>query len=209
MEKRTRRPAPAARRRILEAAEKRLIEGGPEAVRVQPLARELGVTDAAIYHHFESRQGLLDALLRHAGRGLKESIAGVVERLDADEIRVAEIADLILDVYERRGYARLALWLRLSGWRERGSGMLLPLAEALHEARQKIAAEAGAPLPDSEDTRLAVVLLNSSLFAEAWVGDAMRRSEGIASDPATRRRYRRWLGHAIERLLLPANESGP
>lgn len=208
MEKRTRRTASAARRRILEAAEKRLIEGGPDAVRVQPLARELGVTDAAIYHHFESRQGLLDALLRQAARGLKESVVGAFERLDADAIHVDEIADLILDVYERRGYARLALWLRLSGWRERGSGMLLPLAEALHEARLTNASRAGAPLPELEDTQLAVVLLNSSLLAEAWAGDAMRRSVGLASDAATRDRYRRWLAYSIERLLLPSNESG-
>ena len=204
MGKRRRLSASAAQRQILEAAEKRLIEGGPEAVRVQTLARELGVTDAAIYHHFESRQGLLDALLRHAGRGLKESISGVVEHFDAQHLRVAEIADLILDVYERRGYARLALWLRLSGWRERGSGMFQPLAEALHDARVKSADESGAPRPDFEDTLFAVVLLNSSLFAEAWMGRAMRRSAGLSADTATRDRYRRWLSRAIERLLWPA-----
>ncbi len=207
MGKRRRLSASAAQRRILEAAEKRLIEGGPEAVRVQILARELGVTDAAIYHHFESRQGLLDALLRHAGRGLKESISGVVERFDAQHLRVEEIADLILDVYERRGYARLALWLRLSGWRERGSGMFQPLAEALHDARVRNADEYGAPRPDFEDTLFAVVLLNSSLFAEAWIGSAMRRSAGLSADAATRERYRRWLSRAIERLLWPATSA--
>ncbi len=207
MGKRTRLSASAAQRRILEAAEKRLIKGGPEAVRVQSLARELGVADAAIYHHCESRQGLLDALLRHAGRGLKESISGVVERFDAQHLRVAEIADLILDVYERRGYARLALWLRLSGWRERGSGMFQPLAEALHDARVKSADEYGAPRPDFEDTLFAVVLLNSSLFAEAWIGRAMRRSAGLSADAATRERYRRWLSRAIERLLWPATSA--
>ncbi len=207
MGKRRRLSASAAQRRILEAAEKQLIEGGPEAVRVQTLARELGVTDAAIYHHFESRQGLLDALLRHAGRGLKESISGVVERFDAQHLRVEEIADLILDVYERRGYARLALWLRLSGWRERGSGMFQPLAEALHDARVRNADEYGAPRPDFEDTLFAVVLLNSSLFAEAWIGSAMRRSAGLSADAATRERYRRWLSRAIERLLWPATSA--
>lgn len=203
MSKRRRLSAQAARRRILEAAEKKLMEGGPEAVRVQPLAHELGVTDAAIYHHFESRQGLLDALLRHAGRSLKEQIAEVVARVDAHHLRVSEIVELILDTYERRGYARLALWLQLSGWRERGSGMLLPLGEGIHEARVRVADEAGTPRPDLDDTLFAIVLLNSGLLAEAWIGSAMRRSAGLSADATTRRRYRRWLGRAIERLLSP------
>ncbi len=203
MGRRTRLSAAAARRRILDVAEKHLIEGGPEAVRVQPLAREIGVTDAAIYHHFRSRQGLLDALLRHAGRGLKESIATVVERVDSPHLRIAEIADLILDIYERRGYARLAFWLRLSGWRERGSGMFLPMAEALHSARVRAALASGTDAPDLEDTLFAVVLLNSSLLAEAWAGSAMRRSAGLPADSPTRDRYRAWLVGALERLLGP------
>ena len=64
MAKRTRRPAREARQRILEAAEQKLIEGGPDAVRVQTLGRELGITDAAIHHHFGNRDGLLEALLQ-------------------------------------------------------------------------------------------------------------------------------------------------
>ena len=68
----------------------------------------------------------------------------------------------------------------------------------------KIADKYGAPRPDFEDTLFAVVLLNSSLFAEAWLGRAMRRSAGLSADAATRDRYRRWLSRAIERLLWPA-----
>jgi AcrR family transcriptional regulator len=62
--KRIRRSATASRLAILQAAEARLIAGGPDAVRVQPLARELGLTDAAVHYHFGSREKLLEALLR-------------------------------------------------------------------------------------------------------------------------------------------------
>ena len=50
--RRVRRQPDEARRLILEAAEKRLVEGGPEAVRVQLVAGDLGLTDAAVHHHF-------------------------------------------------------------------------------------------------------------------------------------------------------------
>ena len=63
---RTRRSAPEARRAILEAAEKRLREGGPEAVRLQDLARDLGVSHPAILHHFGSREKLIRAVMRDA-----------------------------------------------------------------------------------------------------------------------------------------------
>ena len=40
-----------------------LAGGGPEAVRVEPLARELGATKGSFYWHFQDRAALLDALL--------------------------------------------------------------------------------------------------------------------------------------------------
>ena len=40
-----------------------LAAGGPDAVRVDLLAKALDVTRGSFYHHFESRSALLDALL--------------------------------------------------------------------------------------------------------------------------------------------------
>ena len=40
-----------------------LAEGGPDAVRVEPLAAALGVTKGGFYWHFRNRAELLDALL--------------------------------------------------------------------------------------------------------------------------------------------------
>jgi AcrR family transcriptional regulator len=41
-----------------------LLDGGPEAVRVEKLARDLGVTKGSFYWHFRDREELLEALLR-------------------------------------------------------------------------------------------------------------------------------------------------
>jgi CubicO group peptidase (beta-lactamase class C family) len=47
----------------LRAARKALLHHGPGGVRVEPLARELGVTKGSFYWHFRHRKALLDALL--------------------------------------------------------------------------------------------------------------------------------------------------
>lgn len=47
----------------LEAARKALLHGGPSAVRVETLARDLQVTKGSFYWHFRNRQELMEALL--------------------------------------------------------------------------------------------------------------------------------------------------
>src|ERR1041385_3276521 len=48
----------------LRATRLALLTGGPDAVRVEPLARDLGVTKGSFYWHFTDRADLLEALLR-------------------------------------------------------------------------------------------------------------------------------------------------
>jgi AcrR family transcriptional regulator len=49
----------------VETARTALIGGGVARVRVEPLARALGVTTGSFYWHFKDREALLGALLRH------------------------------------------------------------------------------------------------------------------------------------------------
>jgi AcrR family transcriptional regulator len=51
------------RERWVEAGLEALAAGGPDAVRVEPLAKALGVTKGGFYWHFEDRKALLDELL--------------------------------------------------------------------------------------------------------------------------------------------------
>jgi CubicO group peptidase (beta-lactamase class C family)/AcrR family transcriptional regulator len=48
----------------LKAARLALLHKGPDGVRVEPLAKELGVTKGSFYWHFKDRNHLLEALLR-------------------------------------------------------------------------------------------------------------------------------------------------
>jgi AcrR family transcriptional regulator len=48
----------------MRAARLALLQGGPSAVRVERLARQLGVSKGSFYWHFKKRAELLEALLR-------------------------------------------------------------------------------------------------------------------------------------------------
>jgi AcrR family transcriptional regulator len=58
--------------------------GGPEAVRIEPLARALGVTKGGFYWHFEDRQALLDEILDEWERRFVDEVIEVVDAVDGD-----------------------------------------------------------------------------------------------------------------------------
>ncbi|MBV9382242.1 MAG: TetR/AcrR family transcriptional regulator [Streptosporangiaceae bacterium] len=57
-----------------------LAAGGPDAVRIEPLARALGVTRGGFYWHFRDRRALLDAMLNTWERATTEEVAERLER---------------------------------------------------------------------------------------------------------------------------------
>ncbi len=60
----TRRKAPeAVRQALLDATARVIGEGGLAALTVQDVARAAGVSKGALFHHFSSKQALLDATL--------------------------------------------------------------------------------------------------------------------------------------------------
>jgi AcrR family transcriptional regulator len=58
-----------------------LAAGGPDAVRIEPLAQALGVTKGGFYWHFEDRHALLSEMLDAWERA---SIEDVIERVEAE-----------------------------------------------------------------------------------------------------------------------------
>lgn len=201
---RVRRPAERARAEILDAAERRLVAGGPGAVSVQAVAREIGVTDPAVHYHFGSRDGLLQAVVRRAARRLRDEVVDVLERWEPDSMPMVELAELLRRLYSERGYARLTAWLRLGGWRASGSGMLRAQAEAVHRRRAELASQAGAAAPDLEDTLFSLVLINAVLWSEPLIGEAVLAMLGLPADEAGVRRFRHWLARLVADRLAPS-----
>ncbi len=62
-----------------------LAEGGPDAVRVERLARSLGVTKGGFYWHFDGRRALLDELLDAWERACVDEVIERVEAGGGDE----------------------------------------------------------------------------------------------------------------------------
>jgi len=181
MATRQRRTPQAAKLAILDAAERRLHDEGPEGVRIQRIAADLGITDAAVHYHFGTREALMDALLRRIGRRLVDDIEATIESWAPDQIDVAALGGLFQRAYADERAARLALWLSLAGWRPKGSGMLKSLVERVHRARTEAARKATRAAPRKSDTQYAIALLSAAHMHAAMSGEALLAS--VAEDP--------------------------
>ena len=198
---RTRRSAEDARRAILGAAEKRLREGGPEAVRLQDVAGDLGLSHPAILHHFGSREGLMQALAEH--------VVGTLEAELLAGLRAAQSEDTVLDVLERvfetigdPRHARLLAWRALAGDAGPRAGQtthsLGAIAALVHERRCEHALAAGRPAPPREDTEFIVRLATAAMLGDGLAGSMFDRSLGRSGDGgAARRRFRAWLARLL------------
>lgn len=190
--KRRRQSAADARAAILEVAERQLAGGGPAAVRVQKVASELGLTDAAVHYHFGNREKLMAALLKNAGRKLKTLFQDDASP-DAGNDVVTTIMARLDDCYRRQGYARLAMWLALEGWRSEGTGVFRPMAERLHKATGGDA--------DMDEALLAVAALNVFMMGEALAGAEMLAAVGLPTDAPSRERLRAFFARLVQEEL--------
>lgn len=174
---------------ILEAASKLLAAGGPAAVQVRAVAAEIGVSDAAINHHFGTREQLLESLLRFGGAKLKAELHAVLGTWTDGPNDPAELVRALAALYAD-GYAELALALHRSGRRDTGSGMLDEVVDRLHaQARQHCAATGRTP-PPREAIQLTVAGLHQAVATDPLYGNEFLRSVGL--DAAARDRMLDW-----------------
>lgn len=72
------------RRALLEATLEIIDKDGLEAVSLRAVARQLGVSEAAPYHHFAGKQDLLAVLAADAYRGFGERLTSALSSEDPD-----------------------------------------------------------------------------------------------------------------------------
>jgi AcrR family transcriptional regulator len=96
---------------------KALAAGGPEAVRIEPLARALGVTKGGFYWHFDDRRALLDEMLDTWER---VSVDEVIERIEAEggdaRSKFRRLSGLALTGEEELGLDPLPIDLAVRDW---------------------------------------------------------------------------------------------
>jgi hypothetical protein len=94
--------------------------------------------------------------------------------------------------YVDRGAGRMAMWLKLAGWRPRGSGMLSGLVTSVHTQRVAHAKARRTPTPSLDDTRFLVALLNAAHVAQALLGDALLKAVDADGSEAGQQRFLEW-----------------
>ena len=77
-------PTRTPRSRWIEEGLRALAAGGPDAVRIEPLARALGVTRGGFYWHFDDRRALLEEMLDSWERASTDETLARVEREGGD-----------------------------------------------------------------------------------------------------------------------------
>jgi AcrR family transcriptional regulator len=87
-----------------------LADGGIDAVRVEPLAKALGITKGSFYWHFADRRALLDAMLQT----WMEGRAAAIRQHAADRGEPAAVLRQLADLYTRHANVRgLAIELEI------------------------------------------------------------------------------------------------
>jgi len=189
---RRRKPAAETRVDILTAAEARLRECGPTALRLDDIARDVGISRQAVLHHFGSREGVLRAVVEQAWGGLFRDLAGLAD----SELEPRGFVELVDEVARRRGNARLGAWLLLS---DQG------LPESWFEGAADTLRGGLGGDADARDTAYATLLVGAALFGDAIFGVRLRQVLGMPDGEAARGDFRRWVA---DRLLGALGDAG-
>lgn len=110
---RIRRSPEASRENILAAAERLLVSLGPQSLRLADVAKEAGVANATVLHHFGTIDAVQTALME---KMIAELVSGLLAMDVPADPRAARAAGLqnLFDAFETKGAARLAAWLELT-----------------------------------------------------------------------------------------------
>jgi AcrR family transcriptional regulator len=116
----------------LEAGLASLARQGAEAVKVEPLARELGVTKGSFYWHFRDRNALLEGILE---RWQEVTTQAIIARIDAlGGTPAARLQALVDTTSQTKRGARLDQAIRAWAARDRRARAALQAVDAQREA---------------------------------------------------------------------------
>jgi AcrR family transcriptional regulator len=204
--RRRRRSAKAAREEIIKAAERKLVERGPDGIRLQDVAGEVGVSHPAILHHFGSREMLIREVIDRAFERLEKDLTASFVMSDEGPPNASTILKRIHEALTREGHGRVMAWLNLLGHKRRDLKAAQPrwkmMSEALHALR--VAHWKGVNQPSYQDTLFVMVLVTLALVGQSIVGSGPHEMLGLGADAAVQERFLEWFAP----LLLSYLEGG-
>jgi AcrR family transcriptional regulator len=192
---RRRLSAEEARERILAATEVRLRDHGPDALRLQEIAADVGVSHPTVLHHFGSREELVRAVVHRSILKLETDLIALFAE-PSSTTDVGATLHHVDEVLRQRGQARLLAWLALTTPQsDRGAeeSRLADLTRALHAGCVAQGIEVS-----FEEVGFTVVAGTAATFGAALLGPGLFAMSGLANDEDTMRRYREWLAALLQ-----------
>ena len=179
--RRRRRTPEEAREEILSAAERILVEVGPQGLKLADLAAAAGEPHSTLLHHFGSISNVQSALIdRMTGKLLNELTELALRADGSGDIATAGVYR-IFEIYSRPENAKLIAWLWLSNHTHSGRGALDQQTLKLSEILRKHLVETGRPERASPENLAGLM----TIVKMAAVGEAIGRSilpEAVLSD---------------------------
>ncbi len=167
-------PTRTPRSRWIDEGLRALAAGGPDAVRIEPLAKALGVTRGGFYWHFKDRRALLDEILDTWERA---SVDEVIERVEGEggDAR-ARLRRLFALASSTDGLLRTDLAVR--DWSRREQTVAERLRRVDNRRMDYLRLLFGAVCPDEDDVEARCMVAFS-----LWIGNHF-----IAADHGARTR---------------------
>jgi TetR/AcrR family transcriptional regulator, repressor for neighboring sulfatase len=193
--RRVRRTPEEARTLALASARRLLLAEGPDAITLQSVASDLGMSHTNLIHHFGSAAGLQSELMRQMVSELTAAIESAVMRLRAGKGEFRDFVDIVFDAFDRGGAGRLAAWIVLSGEATR----LAPVGEVVRDYIDSVERSADPGAQDvHERVTSATLFVTMAALGDAIIGNHLRRMVGRERD-AVRRIIGRLLPVVLER----------
>ena len=149
-----------------------LARNGVEAVRVERLAKMLGVTKGSFYWHFKDRPALLDEMLRS---WRQRATLGIIDRLEQSNVPPAERLKEMLKMMRNspraaRG-ADIEAAIRLWGRSDPRVASVVQEIDRLRLGHLKSLVEAAHG--GREDATARAALIYAYFLAEGWIGNTL------------------------------------
>jgi len=156
-----------------------LAGGGPDAVRIEALARALGVTKGGFYWHFEGRRALLEEVLDTWER---VSVDEVIERIEGEggdaRAKLRRLSAIASSTHEALRIEPLTIDLAIRDWARRDQAVAKRLQRVDNRRMDYMRSLFGAFCSDEDDVEARCMLAFS-----LWIG-----SPFIAADHGERSR---------------------
>jgi AcrR family transcriptional regulator len=199
---RIRRKAEDAQAAILDAAEKRLNAVGPGGIRLQDVAKDVGVSHPTVLHHFGSREGLVRAVVERSFERLNADVRAALAGSPEGSQSTAALLERVSAALASPSRARSLAWLALSdAGLPPDVGRLSDVIQALHARRTLLRGRHQKSPPEMEDTVFAVLLTAFALGGEALIGRALYPSAGRADVEQASAEFRAWFGKMLFEYL--------